>query len=114
MKRSIKYGRLCLYCIEISGEWSTDGCITLDFDGNTTHCACTHATPFSADINQFKPNIVLVSPALTTELTPANIIKFPMPMLVCFFSIIFSLLLCQGLPELKSRPILAYNKVLPK
>ena len=105
--------RKCLD-FETSGEWSTEGCTTLNFDGNLTTCACTHTTSFVAVTKPFVPETNTVEMSDIRNVNIDNLIEYPVPFLTCLCIILINILGCVLIDDNSSKPVLAVDRVLPK
>ena len=98
---------VCRYYDTLTGNWSTEGCVTLWTIGNKSRCSCTHLTSFSLSEATFVPNIHIIDYTTLRNVTWENIQKYP----TAFISILLILftfwIIIICLPRANDKPIVS-------
>ena len=63
----------CRFWNTTLNEWSTDGCILLEFNNKSAECACTHLSTFTVFLESFETDVQLMTEEHILNATPENV-----------------------------------------
>ncbi len=104
----------CQFYDENTGNWSTDGCHTLNYTSTSATCACRHLTTFSFSKETISPKVQFVDTQSLRSVTVKNVLEHPTSfvfVLMLNISFIFFLIVSH---DGMDTPMVAYKNLWVK